>query len=80
MLQWETRWFAGGARAVEDDVVRVLCSRGVCGTTSTECGGCWAGARRPVRPTTVTAEVVARATAKAVAISCVLRKFLAATC
>jgi len=33
-----------------------------------------------VRPTAVTAEVVARATAKAVAIPCVLRKFLAATC
>jgi len=22
VLQWETRWFAGGARVVEDDVVR----------------------------------------------------------
>jgi len=22
VLQWETRWFSGGARAVEDDVVR----------------------------------------------------------
>jgi len=55
-----------------------------------ECGGCWAGARRPVRPTAVTAEVVARATAEllarvvvrcgAVAIPGVLRKFLAAIC
>ena len=87
MLQWETRWFAGGARALEDNVVwckspvrwRVVsCLRD--GAWSTEHGGCWAGARRLVRPTAVTAEVVARATAKAVAIPCVLRKFLAATC
>jgi len=53
VLQWETRWFAGGARALEDNVVwckspvrwRVVsCLRD--GAWSTEHGGCWAGARR----------------------------------